>query len=178
MSQASAEEWGRRAIGRSRPVWDTQFSRWRPSPACGSSSLLAQTLADAGEVLTPVLDLGRLAGQALPWMTLRTLSSVPSTPTARVPRRPRRSRTSSLRITQLTNFATNDFPGVLSKAAANGAQFGTSCPDTSSDHGRLAAQREHRCVDRRVQRSASPSAEVAFREGAECRSGYWCRDLR
>lgn len=130
VSQASAEELGKARDRVIQAGMDTQFSPMEALAGMQQLVTAGQTLADAGEVLTPVLDLaagslGKLSVDDAADAVVGTLNAYGESA-----EKATEVTNKLLRITQLTNFATNDFQGALAKAAANGAQFGTSLSDT------------------------------------------------
>ena len=137
VSQASAEELGKARDRVVQAGMDTQFSPMEALAGMQQLVTAGQTLADAGEVLTPVLDLaagslGKLSVDDAADAVVGTLNAYGESA-----EKATEVTNKLLRITQLTNFATNDFQGALSKAAANGAQFGTSLSDTLISVGLL-----------------------------------------
>lgn len=129
VAKASVEEMDMARLATIKAGMDTQFS---PTEALAGMQQLVtagQTIQESAQTLIPVLDLaagslGNLSVDNAADAVVGTLNSY-----GMAAEKATMVTNQLLRITQLTNFATNDFQGALAKAASNGAMFGTSLDD-------------------------------------------------
>ncbi len=130
VAKASAEEMTLARQSVIKAGMDTQFS---PNEALAGMQQLVtagQTIQESTKTLLPVLDLaagslGNLSVDSAADAVVGTLNSYGMSADKATA-----VTNQLLRVTQLTNFATNDFSGALAKAASNGAMFGTNLDDT------------------------------------------------